>query len=32
MREVFAAAVQTIGYALVTGAGLWLVFQYAPSP
>ncbi len=32
MREVLAAAVQTIGYALVTGAALWLVFQYAPSP
>ncbi len=32
MREVLAAAAQTIGYVLVTGATIWLIFQYAPSP
>ncbi len=31
MREVIAAAAQTIGYVLVTGAALWLVMQYIPS-
>jgi hypothetical protein len=31
MREVIAAAAQTIGYALVTGVAVWLVMQYIPS-
>ena len=32
MRNVLAAAVQTLGYVLVTGAALWLVIQHVPSP
>jgi hypothetical protein len=32
MREVLRTAVQTIGYVLVTGAAIWLIFQHAPSP
>jgi hypothetical protein len=32
MRELLSAAAQTIGYVIVTGAAVWLVLQYAPSP
>ena len=32
MRESLTAALQAIGYVLVTSAAVWLVFQYAPSP
>ncbi len=32
MREVIVAAVQTIGYVVVTAATVWLVFQYVPAP
>lgn len=32
MREVLETAMQTIGYALVTGAAIWLIVQYAPLP
>ncbi len=31
MREVIVAAVQTIGYVVVTAATVWLVFQYVPA-
>ena len=29
MRDVFEAAFQTIGYALLTGAAVWLLALYA---
>jgi hypothetical protein len=32
MRESLTAALQAIGYVLVTSAAVWLVFQYVPSP
>ena len=32
MRESLNAALQAIGYVLVTSAAVWLVFQYVPSP
>ena len=32
MREFLGAAVQTIGYVLVTSVAVWLVFQYVPTP
>jgi hypothetical protein len=32
MREVLETAAQTIAYFLVTGAAIWLIFQYVPSP
>ena len=32
MREFLGAAVQTIGYVLVTSAAVWLVFQSVPTP
>src|SRR3989304_5202288 len=32
MREFLGAAVQTVGYVLVTSAAVWLVFQYVPTP
>jgi hypothetical protein len=32
MREFLGTAAQTIGYVLVTGAAIWLIFQHTPSP
>lgn len=32
MRKVLTAAAETIGYALVTGIAVWLVFQHVPYP
>jgi hypothetical protein len=32
MREFLGAAVQTVGYVLVTSAAVWLMFQYVPTP
>ncbi len=32
MRESLTAALQTIGYVLMTSAAVWLVFRYVPSP
>ena len=32
MREALTATLQAIGYVLMTGAAVWLVFQYVPSP
>jgi ABC-type nickel/cobalt efflux system permease component RcnA len=32
MREALATAAQTMGYILVTGVAIWMIFQHAPSP
>ena len=31
MRDALTATVQAIGYALITGAAVWLLVSYAPS-
>ncbi len=32
MLESLTAALQAIGYVLVTSTAVWLVFRYVPSP
>jgi len=31
MREIVAAAVHTIGYIVITGAAVWLIFRFVPD-
>ncbi len=31
MRDVLAATVHTIGYVLITGAAVWLIFRFVPA-
>ena len=32
MRDFLGAAVQTIGYVVVTSVAVWAAFQYVPTP
>ncbi len=31
MREIIAAALNTIGYIAIAGAAVWLIFRFAPA-
>ena len=31
MREIIAATAHTVGYIVVTGAAVWLIFTFVPN-